>query len=351
MMRARPIAALALGSLLALSAPLSAQDAPRPVYSEVIVPSSANFRSFPGIVKATREVNLAFLAAGTIETRQVRLGDEVAADAIIATLDEGSLRDDAIAARASLRGAEAQASMAQQAYDRVSQLNRNGVAADSNLEAAKAARDTAAAAADAARSAVARAEDAARYATLRAPSAGIITAIHAEPGMTVSAGQPIVTLAAGEGREAVIDVPTAFLPLFSDRMGFSVMPRIAGGEAVAGTLRLIEPVADRGARMHRVRVSLDETSLRIGSLVDVSPNLDEGNVVSVPASAIDTRDGKTRVWRIGEGRVLQPVDVTLGAEIEGRTIVLTGIGEGDEILTRGIQSAEPGQIVGERISR
>src|SRR5690606_36977054 len=107
----------------------------------------------------------------------------------------------------------------------------------------------------------------------------------------------------------------------------------------------------RGARMHRVRVGLEGNGLRLGSLVDVSPDLDEGNVISVPVSAIDRRDGQSRVWRIGSGRSLHPVEVSRGAELEDRVIFLSVVGEGDKILTRGIRSATAAQIVGERISR
>ena len=347
MLRGAP---LALALFLSTS-PLLAQETPRPVVSEMVISSAADFRSFPGIVRATREVNLAFLTAGTIDTRPVSLGDAVDADAVLATLDESSLRDDAIAARASLRSAEAQAAMASKAYERVQELNRRGVAATSNLEAARAAMDSAKAAADAARSTVTRAEDAERYASLRTPSSGIVTAIHAEPGMTVAAGQKIVTLAAGDGREAVIDVPNAFLPLFTTEMSFSVTPRLAGGEPVSGKLRLIEPVVDRAARMHRVRVELQGGELRLGSLVDVSPALDEGDILTLPSSAIDKREEAPRVWRIAEGRVLEAVEVTLGPDIEGRVIVLSGVSEGDEILTRGIETATEGQVVGERSSQ
>ncbi|MBI1621575.1 efflux RND transporter periplasmic adaptor subunit [Aquamicrobium zhengzhouense] len=351
-MRSFPLIFLAI----ALSTfPVSAQDPAssvrRPVFSEVVAPSAANFRSFPGIVRATREVNLAFLAAGSIETRPVSLGDAVEKDTIIATLDERSLRDDAVAARASLRATEAQSAQAMQGYQRVAELNRRGVASTSNLEAARAAMDTAAAAADAARSTVERAEDAELYATLRAPMAGIVTAIQAEPGATVSAGQPIVTLAASEGREAVIDVPLTYLPLFNQNMQFQVSPRIVGGKRIAGTIRLVEPVADRAARMHRVRISLEGNGLRLGSLVDVAVDLGEGRIISVPASAIDRRESAPRVWRVGPDRKLEPVQVEMGPEIEGRIIVTSGLKEGDEILTRGIEAATAGQIVGERISR
>jgi RND family efflux transporter MFP subunit len=328
---------------------LVAQEVPRPVVSETVVSSAAGLRSFPGIVRATREVNLAFLTAGTIDTRPVSLGDAVEGDAVVATLDKSSLRDDAVAARASLRSAEAQAAMAGKAYQRVEELNRRGVAATSSVEAARAAMDSAGAAADAARSTVTRAEDAERYASLRTPSSGIVTAIHAEPGMTVSAGQKIITLAAGDGREAVIDVPNAYLPLFTNDMPFSITPRLVGGEPVSGRLRLIEPVVDRAARMHRVRVELQGGNLRLGSLVDVSPALDEGNILTIASSAIDRREDATRVWRVAAGRTLEAVRVELGPDIEGRVIVKSGLSEGDEILTRGIETATEGQIVGERI--
>lgn len=349
---ALPLLAFALSA-----APIAAQEAgtPRPVVSEIITNASASLRAFPGLVRASQEVNLAFLVGGMLESRDIRLGDAVKAQQLLARLNQTSLADDATAAQANLRAALAQAEIAQQAYARAEELNRRGVASVSVLETAQATMQTSAAAARAAQAAVTRAEDAAAYASLRAPQDGVITAILAEPGTTLTAGQPIATLASAEGREAVIDVPSAYLPLFEPEAKFLISARLGGPSAsdhpLAGRVRLIEPVADSAARMHRLRITLDDADgLRLGSLITARLDLEAEQVLSLPVSALQRLDSGPQVWRITPERRLEPVPVTLGPEIDGRVIVTKGLHEGDEILTRGIQAAHAGQSVGERIT-
>lgn len=355
-----PLAALATALLCSTA---FAQDAPtgnpapaRPVVSEIVTSATANLRSFPGLIRSAQEVNLAFLAAGRLESRPVRLGERVKAQELVAKLNRSALEDDAAAARAALQAAEAQAQIARQSYARAQELNRRGVAPQSSLEQAQAAMQTSAANALAAQEAVTRAEDAASYANLLAPHDGIITAILAEPGTTVTAGQPIATLASDGAREAVIDIPADYLPLLQPQTKFRILPRSASlmGESRAqtGRLRLIEPVADAGARMHRLRIALEDDSLRLGSLVTVQLDFDESPVLSLPQSALVTdANGGSQVWRVTAQRRLEAVPVTLGPVIEGRAIIRHGITPGDEILTRGAPAAQAGQQVGERIAQ
>lgn len=330
-------------------------DTARPVVSEIVTSVSANLRSFPGLIRSAQEVNLAFLAAGRLESRPVNLGDRVKASDLVARLNQTSLEEDAAAARAALQAAKAQAQIAQQSYTRAQELHRRGVAPQSSLEAAQAAMQTSAANALAAQEAVTRAEDAASYATLLAPQDGVITAILAEPGTTVTAGQPIATLASDGAREAVIDIPADYLPLLQPQAKFRILPRNTGNmdasQAQSGTLRLIEPVADAGARMHRLRIALEDDSLRLGSLVTVQLDFDESPMLSLPQSAVmQTENGEAQVWRITPDRTLEAVPIALGPVLDGRVIVTRGISPGDEILTKGASAAQAGQSVGERIT-
>lgn len=333
-----------------------AQDPPaRPVVSEIVTSATANLRSFPGLIRSAQEVNLAFLAAGRLESRPVRLGEHVKAQELVAKLNRTSLEEDAIAARAALQAAQAQAQIARQTYARAQELNRRGVAPQSSLEQAQAAMQASAATALAAQEAVTRAEDAASYASLLAPHDGVIIAILAEPGTTVTAGQPIATLASDGAREAVIDIPADYLPLLQPQTKFRILPRSASltddSRVLTGHLRLIEPVADAGARMHRLRIALNDDSPRLGSLITVQLDFDESPVLSLPQSAlVSGDDGKALVWRVTAQRLLEAVPVTLGPVIDGRAIIRHGITPGDEILTRGAPAAQAGQRVGERIT-
>ena len=335
---------------LCLASPLAAEEAPppatpAPVVTEILSFESPVIRSYPGVVAATNEVTMAFQLGGLMVERAVDLGDPVLSGEPLALLDQTSLAEDVAAAQANLRAAEAQAQAAQLSYQRAQTLNARGVAAAAQLEAALAAQDTTNAAVEAARASLAQAEDAQRFSGLVAPGDGIVTAIHAEAGTVVAAGQPIVTLAISDAREVVIDVPSLQLPLFGPQSRFVIISRDGLSEA-GGHLRLVAPVTDRAARTHRIHIALDSADMRIGSLVSVQLDIDAAQVLSLPTSAI-TAAGT--VWRVTADRLLEEVAVTWGEELDGRRIVLSGLSRGDEVLVRGLDAAREGLQVGERI--
>lgn len=339
---------IAAATLIALLPGLALADTPRPVVTEIIASESQRLRDFPGVIGAEVESAIGFALAGRVESRPVEPGDIVQAGDVLATLDRVALMQDVAAAEAAVRAAAARAELAAQTLARVEELARRNVAPASQLEAATASRDSAAAALLAASADLDRARDASENGILTAPADGVVIAVNAEPGSTVSAGAPVVTLATDAGREAVIDVPSDMLAILGSDAHFTIFPRGEdAGPGTPGTLRLIEPVIGRAARSHRLRISLERgASLRLGTLVTVSLDLPEVPVLTLPAVAI-LPEGT--VWRVGEGRQLELVPVVTGAEIGGRVVIAEGLEPGDEILLRGIHSVSEGQKVGERV--
>lgn len=346
---------LVIGLLLTTAPAFAASDSPdstdtvpRPVVSEFAAVGTEQFRDFPGIVESEVQTVLAFQTSGQMATRPVDVGDTVAAGEVIATLDQTTLAEDVASAEAAVSSAQAQADFAQQTFERADELHQSNVVSDERLDAARADRDTAAASLQAAQADLASARDAESFSTLKAPSSGIVLEVHAEPGATVSAGLPIVTIAAGDQLEVTIDVPSELLPLLQQGTQFTIDRRITGSAPIGGTLRLIDPVVDAGARSHRahIRIAAD-SGLRLGSLVAVSLDVESVPLISLPKVAIAADD---TVWRIDPDRSLTKVPVTLGTEIGDRVVVSDGVSEGDEILVRGIHSVTEGQIVGERIA-
>lgn len=346
-MKARLFLLAACAALPTWAEDLPVPTTPPPVVTEILSHESPVIRSYPAVVSAVNEVTLAFQLGGLMVERAADLGDSVLAGQPLALLDQTSLAEDVAAAQAALRAAEAQAQAAQLSFQRAQTLNERGIAATAQLEGARAAQDTTAAAVDAARATLARAEDAQRFSGLVAPSEGVITAVHAETGTVVTAGQPIVTLAAAAAREVVIDVPASQLSLFTTEARFIVSDRNGDTQTGAG-LRLIEPVTERAARTHRVRIVLDSPVLRLGSLVTVQLDVAQAQVLSLPAQAI-TPQGT--IWRVTPERQLEEIPVILGDEVEDRRIIKGGVDVGDEILVRGLGAAQDGLIVGERIAQ
>ena len=64
---------------------------------------------------------------------------------------------------------------------------------------------------DAAEAQLKTAHDLVSFTELKADAPGVVTAVGAEPGEVVQAGQMIVRLARQDGRDAVFDVPAQLL--------------------------------------------------------------------------------------------------------------------------------------------
>ncbi len=332
-------------ALALLAQPVHAETA-RPVVSEIITPGPVQSRSFTGTVEAEVTTNLAFLTLGRVASLDVAAGDKVSAGATLATLDQVTLNEDLTAAEAALQGAQAQAQFAQQSFDRVQELANRAVASSAQLEGAQAALETAKASVAAAEADLARAKDAASYSALKAPMDGIVTATMVDPGTVVSVGTPILTLAGLKGREAVLDVPPDVLSLLKLGDTFEVTGR--GSLPVSGTLNRIEPSAGTGTRSRRIRLTLTNPppSYRLGSLVTAKLAGETATVVTLPASAITGTTEAPLVWRVGDGRKVALVTVTLGQSLGERVVVTGGLAAGDEIVVRGVHSLTEGETVG-----
>jgi len=330
--------------------PTPAVETSRPVVSEIVSLGAAQTRTFTGTVEAQVTSTLAFLTLGRVATLAVATGDTVAKGAVLATLDQVTLDEDLSAAQAALQGATARGLFAQQSFDRVQVLAKRGVASAAQQEQALAALDTAKAGIAAAQADLARAKDAASYSALTAPMDGVVTTTLVDPGTVVSVGTPILTLAALTGREAVLDVPPETLSLLQLGDGFTVTGR--GSAPISGELARIDPSAGSGTRSRRIHLTLVDPppTYRLGSLISAQLTAQSLSVITVPQTALTGAQDAPLVWRIEDGRKVARVSVTLGAALDDRVVVTSGLNAGDEIVVRGVNSLTEGQSVGAAVS-
>ncbi len=341
--------------LAALANPACAETEPmaaeiaRPVVSEIVTPGSAQSRPFTGKVEAQMTTTLAFLTLGRVATLAVATGDRVTQGTVMATLDQVSLDEDVSIAQAALQGAQARGLFAAQSFERVKALVKRGVASVAQREQAQAALDTANAAIVAAEADMARAKDAASYSVLTAPMDGVVTATLVDPGTVVSVGTPILTLAGLNGREAVLDVPTETLSLMHIGDGFTITGR--GSAPISGQLERIDPSVGTDTRSRRIHLTLVDPppTYRLGSLISAQPAAQSLSVITIPQKALVGRQDAPQVWRVGAGRKVGLVAVTLGDAVDDRVIVTSGLTAGDEIVVRGVTSLIAGQTVGAAI--
>lgn len=355
------LAALALaGQAAALDLPWQAKTAepapqPRPVVSIMVQDDLATLPSVPGVIAARIEVALGFQTLGRIAARDVDVGAIVTQGQVLATLDPEDLQGDVRAARAAVDAARVQERTAQASAERARSLAQRNVASAAQVEQVDRALASATASRQQAESELIRARDAEGFAEMRAPFAGVISAVHANAGAVVSAGEPVIQLSAEDGIEAVIDLPDAVLSRLKAGDLYDIWSESDPTQLFPGKISQIEPVADAVTRTRRVHLALgDDSGLRLGALVRARPASSAAAQLALPESAILDRDGTTGVWvvsRTGDKAsvALRAVQVQ-GPALNGHIAIASGLTEGEEVVIRGIHSLTEGQAVGESVA-
>ncbi len=345
---------LVMAMALPMAQLAAAQEIPRPVVSEIIGENPETTRDYIGTVSARIEVDLGFPASGTIASRPVSLGDTVQKGDVLAQLDPEALEAGAWAARAGVVIATQGLKSAQDALDRERILVERGVESKARLEDADRKFAAAKARLEQAQAALVRAEDILDSAVLRAPHDGVITRVLAEPGASVSAGQPVIRLAATNEREVVIDLTESELAILPDKALFDATLLAVSTVHAQIRLRSVDPVADARTRTRRGHFTLLDApeEFRIGALVKAKPQRKDIKVMTIPSGAILHENSDTFVWVVSrpDGKVRKTA-ITLGNTIGDRSIVKTGLQINQEILIKGIHSIKDGQIVGPRVGK
>lgn len=298
-----------------------------------------------GEIRSHAESDLGFRIAGRVVERKVDLGDVVRKGDILARLDEQDERNQRTAAQADL--ASAQASLVQSEADerRQSQLLGSGWTTQSKYDTALKARDAARAAVRAAEAKLRLAGDQLGYAVLRAPEDGAISAIGAEAGQVVAAGQMVVRLADMNRKDAVFTLAEYGVLRLPQNVEVEVHLLDAPQVAARGKIDQIAPNADPVTRTYTVKVALENPpdAMRLGMSVVGRVRLAGQKVMSLPASALFEKDGQPAVWVVDpQTETVDLVTVTLTRNDPGRVLVESGLTEGAIIVTAGVQRLWPG---------
>jgi membrane fusion protein, multidrug efflux system len=319
---------------------------PRPVRSAVVAESGAEEWVLSGEVRARYETRLAFRLPGQMLERKVEVGERVQAGQAVARLDARDVRLAESSARAQLAQVESQAALAEADLKRFSELRAKNFISQAEYDRREAQARQAREQVAAARAQASQAANQVGYALLAAPHAGIITALEAEAGQVLAAGQTVARLARPEALEVAVNVPEHRLDAFKKTRDFEVRLWSAPGRTYRGRLRELSPVADPASRTYAARVSLqnEDGSLAIGMTAELRVRTAGRALPQVPLTALFHRDGKPAVWVLENGRV-RLVDVATG-EVAGNAVAITaGLQAGQEVVTAGVNRLEDGQQV------
>lgn len=174
--------------------------------------------------------------------------------------------------------------------------------------------------------------------TIAAPIAGLIQTLDIRSGMTVTAGAPLAKINGLESVWLEAAIPEALAGQIN--VGGQLDARFAAypGTSFSGKILAVLPETNADSRTLRVRVELANRDGRLKPGMYAQIRLQTGNDSSsllLPSEAV-IRTGARNVVLVtsGDGHY-QPVEVRLGQESNGKTVVLDGVSEGQQVVTSG----------------
>ena len=290
-----------------------------------------------GYIEAERKADLSPKITSRITQLNVTEGTRVNKGDVIARLDHTDL--DAQLADAQASWVNAQAELARQKA-----LRAEGLAPQSTVDVAIAQEASTRARVQYARALL-------DYTEIRAPFTGVVTAKRAFVGEAVSpfgsspsgggSGGAIATLVEFSSLYVGADVNESNLSKLGPSQPAEITLDAVPDKTYHGHLRQIVPAADRQKGTVRVKVAFDDADEKI--LPDLSARVSftaaptQGKSararVLIPRAALATRDGKTGVFRIVEGRAkFQPVEA--GGDVQGQVEVTKGLQGGETLISQ-----------------
>lgn len=383
------------------------QDAVRPAKVAVVTSSAAVFeRQYPAIVEPLQEAILSFRVSGRLmelpirASMNVKKGDIIArldprdfktqieqlqsqkdqANAEIAALRAGARPGEVAAIQAGVDAVIAQLAQASDQFERTKKLVERGVSTRAQLEQDEAAVlvtqaelrakqeelgvarsggrveeiDAAEAALRGLDIQIQTASDNLTDATLRAPFDGIIARRSIENFTNIQAGADVVVLQQLSPVALAFDVPGQDVFTFAGAENVSTFVTLSAlpGEELPAELIEFTTQADAATQTYRGRVAvsipdgLPIISGMVGTIIaktktDVEPQL------SVPINALGANaDGSSFVWLVNTtDNTVRNQPVKLGEASGASIVVLEGLGDGDTVVTAGINRLQNGMTI------
>ena len=310
--------------------------------------------AYAGEIRARYESDVSFRVPGKILTRSADLGSMVKKGQVLARLDPQDANLNAVAARATLASADSDLEYARAELARYEELLAKKFVSQGVYDQKRNAFLAAQARREAASAQAGVSGNQAAYTTLTADADGVVTAINAEPGQVLAAGQPVMRIARLGEKDAVINVAENHLAQVKTSPNAKIGLWANPARLYSGKVREIAAAADATTRTYTVKVAVEDADDQLRWGMSANVGFPQGGaasapVVLLPSTALTQTDDKSgarpAVWLVGgDGRV-KLVPVTVGKYTEQGVVVQAGLSGGEVVVIAGVHKLQPGQQV------
>jgi membrane fusion protein, multidrug efflux system len=183
------------------------------------------------------------------------------------------------------------------------------------------------------------------YTVITAPNDGRVGMRLVDPGNLIRASDanPIATLILLQPTAVVFTVPSRMLPEVRAAMAHGPVEVVAFDQTnrrpiATGTLLLIDNAIDQATSTGRLKAMFpnEDESLWPGDFVNARVLLKtESKVVAVPSSAVQRGPQGLFAWIVTDKSTAEPRPIEVGPTSGDMTIIMTGLKEGERVVTDG----------------
>ncbi len=296
-----------------------------------------------GTLAAEQSASVGFKVGGKIGSLKVKVGDQVRAGALLATLDATEAAAQAAASAAQVRAAEAQLALAQDSQRRTQAMVQSGSFAEASGVQSTQQHALAQAQLDAAKAQASLMRVSLGNHSLTAPFAGTITKVPDGIGEVVAPGAPLFEIVNTKVLKLSTTVSEHDANLLAP--GAPVELDLESGKAT-GRISAVLGTVDPRSRRVPVEASFDNPGfLRAGAFVQAHVDAKQQiQVLKLPHEVL--RPGsQDEVVVVGEGGRLEVRHVTLSVDRDGALLVRRGLSAGDKLVAKPKPEAKTGDVV------
>jgi len=182
---------------------------------------------------------------------------------------------------------------------------------------------------------------------IRAPFSGTLGLRKVSMGDVINAGQDLVNLEDTSKLKAEFKIPETDSALIAKRQKVSLHSDSLPKESFEANIYAINPRIDEQGRCLVVRAVMDNPDKQLlpGQFVRVAVEVSRHeNTLFIPEQAVIPQANRQFVWRVENGHTVMS-EITTGMRKKGSVEVVTGLKQGDKVVTGGHQKVMEGMPV------
>lgn len=305
-----------------------AEQLPTVAVATSVIETVAQDAVYSATVQANIVNNIAPQTAGRIKKLNVEIGDFVNAGQILAEMDKLQLQ------QAELRLKNEEAELA-----RVRTLYEEGGVSQSDFEQLELSHKVN----------TTTYNNLLENTVLRSPITGVVTARNYDKGDLYGMAQPIYTVQQITPVKVLVGISESDYTKVAKGDKVEISADALPGKTFTGSVVRLYPIMDAATHTFsvEVRISNEKRELRPGMYARVKVNFGANRSVVIPDAAVIKQQGSGQrsVYVVTDGNVVELRNVTPGRHFDGKYEILSGLEEGETVVTKGQTALRAGAKV------